>query len=282
MRLFLPFICAPLLAGCATGHAQDWFRSRGSLAENLIGPQLLRYGLNVEQSRCVSDKLGRRLTRTQMRLFQQSAIAVRLPAEVQGMNRLQALRAVASSIDDNLVRLELDDSMSRCNVDASTVAVAAAAPSVEASAGAAPASPEANRIVSGSEAQALFEGRAAVEGAAPGAVPASSARPSNAMWLNLGAAASGQGIAVDAASIEQEESTRTAWFRMIDPGTGPSLTWYRLRVDCSGRTIEPRARRKVDAAGAQLEEEVYPAGYERPSTVETGTVTEIAFLSLCT
>jgi hypothetical protein len=101
-------------------------------------------------------------------------------------------------------------------------------------------------------------------------------------WLNLGAAGSGQAIAIDATSIEQEATTRTAWFRMINPPPGgPSLHAYKLRIDCTERTIVPLAHRLTDAAGATVESRDYTPGEETPSRVESGTVTEIAFLSLC-
>jgi hypothetical protein len=69
---------------------------------------------------------------------------------------------------------------------------------------------------------------------------------------------------------------------MIEPDATPSLTWYRLRVHCTDRTVQPVARRRVDAAGLEQEHEVYPENYERPAAVEGETVTEIAWLSLCT
>ena len=114
---------------------------------------------------------------------------------------------------------------------------------------------------------------------APAAIPAS--RP--AVWLNLGAAPSGQSIAVDGASLEQEENARTAWFRMIDPPPGgTSVHAYRLRIDCSTRMIRPLAHRLYDASGAIVEERNYDEAEQLASAVEGGTVTEIAYLSLCT
>ena len=111
------------------------------------------------------------------------------------------------------------------------------------------------------------------------AVPASR-RP---VWLNLGAAPSGQAISVDGASLEQEEDARIAWFRMIDPPpAGTSLHAYRLRIDCRSRIIRPLAHRLYDAAGAVAEERDYSDAEQLPSPVEGGTVTEIAYLSLCT
>jgi hypothetical protein len=115
--------------------------------------------------------------------------------------------------------------------------------------------------------------------AAPPATPTS--RPP--VWLNLGAAPSGQSIAVDGASLEQEESARTAWFRMIDPPPGgTSVHAYRLRIDCSNRMIRPLAHRLYDATGTIVEERAYDEAEQLTSAVESGTVTEIAFLSLCT
>jgi hypothetical protein len=112
------------------------------------------------------------------------------------------------------------------------------------------------------------------------ALPATARAP---VWLNLGAAPSGQSIAVDGASLEQEDEARTAWFRMIDPPpAGTSLHAYRLRIDCRTRIIRPLAHRLYDAAGAIVEERDYSDEEELPSPVESGTVTEIAFLSLCT
>lgn len=120
-----------------------------------------------------------------------------------------------------------------------------------------------------------------VAAAAPPAAADPAPRPP--AWLNLGAAGSGQAIAVDASSVEQDATTRTAWFRMIDPGpAGPSLHSYRLRIDCSRRTIVPLGHRLSDAAGAIIESSDYPPGYEPPAPIENGTVTEIAYLSLCT
>jgi hypothetical protein len=113
-----------------------------------------------------------------------------------------------------------------------------------------------------------------------GPLPATTRSP---VWLNLGAAASGQSISVDGASLEQEADLRTAWFRMIDPPpAGASLHAYRLRIDCRNRVIRPLAHRLYDGGGAVVEERDYLDSEQLPSTVEGGTVTEIAFLSLCT
>jgi hypothetical protein len=70
---------------------------------------------------------------------------------------------------------------------------------------------------------------------------------------------------------------------MIDPPPGrASLHAYRLRIDCSTRVIRPLAHRLYDAAGAEVEEREYDEAEQLTSPVEGGTVTEIAYLSLCT
>ena len=99
-------------------------------------------------------------------------------------------------------------------------------------------------------------------------------------WLNLGAAGSGQSIAIDATSIEQDGEQRSAWFRMTDPGAAtPSGDTYLLDIDCAGRTINAKARERRDAAGAVTDRVDYP---DSPLPVEGGTVMEIAWLSMCT
>ncbi|MGQ0558487.1 MAG: hypothetical protein ACT4OE_02715 [Sphingosinicella sp.] len=104
-----------------------------------------------------------------------------------------------------------------------------------------------------------------------------------AEWLNLGAAPTGQQIAVDAATLEREPNSRKAWFRLTNPNqqaaTGIS---YLLRIDCQARTIEALAHRREDATGAVTELQEYSRDAEGPLPVEGGTVMEIAFLALCT
>lgn len=111
----------------------------------------------------------------------------------------------------------------------------------------------------------------------PAAAPAGPPPPA---WLNLGAAASGQSIAVDAASIQQEERTRTAWFRLTDPGAAhPSDASFLLVIDCAHHTINSKVRRRVDADGHEIERREFP---DNPLPVQGGTVMEIAYLSMCT
>ncbi len=265
MRYLLPaMLMTTVLGGCATGYASDWFRERSSI----INPQLLRYGLNVEQSRCVGQRLGTRLSRQELRHFQESAAAVR-PAGGAAPLTLANLRAIASGTGNPEVRMELDASVEACNVPA--VAELAAAP-VQSEAGGTAAMTSGGVPVDTTPLTVP-----GTSGANPGVVAAS------ATWLNLGAAESGQSISIDAMSIQQEGASRTAWFRMTDPESGAATSNnYRLRIDCQARTVQPLALRQVDATGAQVSLREYTPAEATPGAAEAGTVLEIAYLSLCT
>ncbi|HWT14067.1 MAG TPA: hypothetical protein VN231_15035 [Allosphingosinicella sp.] len=122
----------------------------------------------------------------------------------------------------------------------------------------------------------------AAAAAAPPATPEPSA-PRAPAWLNLGAAPTGQAIAVDASSLEQDASIRKAWFRLTNPNEpAPTGVSYLLRIDCAGRTIEALAHRVQDEAGAVTEHREYAVDTQGPLPIEGGTVMEIAYLALCT
>ncbi len=244
MKTPLLLLSLGLFAGCA-GNVADYVGPRSSI----VTPQLMRYGLNLREVGCVGEQLGTSLRPLQLRRLVRAAATVR-----QGYfdpDRLTArdLLYVASRMEDGRVAFELGRANSACGVRTEAAA---------ADASAAPAAAETG-------------------------APAAAAAPRPA-WLNLGSAGSGQAIAVDASTIEQDAGSRTAWFRMIDPGAaGPSASSYRLRIDCARRTITPLAHRRMDAAGAVADYREYAPGPESPTTpVEAGTVTEIAYLSLCT
>ena len=64
--------------------------------------------------------------------------------------------------------------------------------------------------------------------------------------------------------------------------------WDRLRlvigdqrIDCAGRTINPMAIRKHDAAGAVTEQRDYGPGGEGALPIEAGTVMEVAHRAIC-
>jgi hypothetical protein len=212
---------------------------------SIVRPQLIRYGFSLPEIACVGGRLGDTLTPKQLRLFTRAASAVQRP--VFDPNRFTArdLGLVARSMRDARVGIEFSRALTACHVG------------LPAAVAAAPAAP-------------------------PAAAPAEPA-PRPPAWLNLGAAGSGQSITIDASTLEQEGSSRTAWFRMTDPAPAPpSLHSYRLRIDCARRTIQPLGHRRYDEAGAIAESRDIRPEEEAPLPIESGTVTEIAYLSLCT
>lgn len=244
-----------LIAGCATGYATDWFRDE----PGIIRPQLLRYGLDVEQSQCVSAALGGSLSKVEVRRLQEVAASVR-PAN-EAVLTIGNLRAIAPSAG-GAARTALDLAIASCNLQ-----VAAAVPTVATPAVPTPATGTAPVTMSGN-------------------IPVDT-RPvmpaAGATWLNLGSAESGQSIGIDARSIEQEGTTRIAWFRMTDPESGAvTNNMYRLRIDCQARTIQPLALRQTDAAGVETSFRTYTPAEAVAGPAEAGTVLEIAFLSMCT
>lgn len=235
-----PFVLLPLvLAGCA-GNVADYVGPRSTI----ISPQLIRYGLDIEQSRCVARRLGDSLAPLQLRRFQRVAAVVREGWSEPGRLTLRDLRHVASSMDDPNIRSALDTATAGCGIAAES-----------------PAEPD------------------PVVPVPPETIPVARM----AAWLNLGAAPTGQSIAIDAASIEQEDVTRTAWFRLTDPGaSAPTGMSYLLRVDCRARSIAQLKHRRHDAAGAVVETLDSSAAEQAALPIEGGTVMEIAWLALCT
>lgn len=232
------------LAGCA-GQVRDYIGPRSSI----VRPQLIRYGFSLSEIACVGERLGETLTPRELRLFSRAARAVQRPFHDPDRFTPRDLAWVARAMPDGRVSVEFSRAIEACHV------------SIPAQTAAAPVPP-------------------------PQPAPAESAAapaPRPPAWLNLGAAGSGQAITIDASSLEQEGSTRTAWFRMTDPAPAPpSLHSYRLRIDCARRTIQPLGHRRYDEAGAIAESRDIGPAEEAPLPIESGTVTEIAYLSLCT
>src|SRR3546814_14156374 len=82
--------------------------------------------------------------------------------------------------------------------------------------------------------------------AVPAPVPEPEPRP--AVWLNLGSALSGQSIAIDASTLEEDAGVRQAWFRMTDPGgEGPSEALFLLKVTRAGKPTHATERAKPGA-----------------------------------
>jgi hypothetical protein len=239
--LLLALLLLPV-GGCA-GQVRDFVGPRSSI----VTPQLIRYGLDLAQARCVGERMGSRLEPRPLRSLATAAGAVKQGYFDPARLTMQDLLHVAGSINPQ-VRVELAAAGDACGVGQAIAAQA------EVPAPPAPAS-------------------AAAPAPSPGA-------PRPPTWLNLGAATTGQSIAIDAATIEQEGPSRVAWFRMTNPGlVAQSGIAYRLRVDCAARTIRSLAQRKAADAAEYRE---YGPPESNPLAVEAGTVMEIAWLSLCT
>jgi hypothetical protein len=238
---FLPLALLPalLVAACVKGQLRDFVGP----VSNTTSPQLLRFGLDLVQARCVGNALGEPLRPRQLRMFARAMSGLRDGWFEPGRLTLRDLIYLAAHNQDAEVAPGLERALATCNIAMPPPLVAIA-----------PSNPVGSEV------------------AAPPA-------PRAPTWLNLGAAGSGQSIAINAATIEQQGSQRTAWFRLSDPGARPSADTFLLQIDCGHRTINAKARERHDPAGAVIQHIDYP---DNPLAVEGGTVMEIAWLSLCT
>lgn len=232
-----------LLAGCA-GYAADYWRPKNSL----IAAQLPRYGVTAEQSSCVGERLTGNLSVWQLR--QLADLARRLVPKAGNPLSPRDLAYVAGLVQDPKVGTEVKATLEACGAASAAVAPIAGARTPPAG------------ISTGLE---------------PGAAP-----PQALRWIDLGAAETGQRIAIDITSVVMNADKREGWFRLSNPGeSAPSLDAYRLRVDCPGRTITPTAARKYNADGTVAQHEDYTAAWQQPLPIEAGTVMEIAWKRLC-
>ena len=240
---FLPLALLPavLLAACV-GQLRDFVGP----VSNTTSPQLLRFGLDLAQARCVGNALGVPLRPRQLRMFARAMSGVHDGWFEPGRLTLRDLSYLAAHVPDAAVGPAVENALAQCDVATLPPLVAANVP-------------------------------------VPGQLPPPSApaavAPRAPAWLNLGAGGSGQSIAINAATIEQQGNLRTAWFRLTDPGAPASQDTFLLQIDCGHRTINARSRERRDEAGAVTEHVDYP---DNPLAVEGGTVMEIAWLSLCT
>jgi hypothetical protein len=237
------------LGGCA-GYASDYWRPK----ENLIAPDLLRYGLSSGAAQCVGGRLKENLSVWQLR--QLADLARRLVAGGQNPASLgpSALLYVAGLVRDPKVGTQTRRAFEACHVEP-LESPAPAPPPVAA------------------------EPRPSAVTASP--PPSAPTTPGGPLWVNLGSAATGQAISVDAASLENAPGWRRGWFRLANPGeAGPGALSYRLRIDCAARTITATAGRKYGPTGAMVEQKDYPTP-QGPLPVEAGTVMEVAFKALC-
>jgi hypothetical protein len=247
--LTLGLLAPGLLGGCA-GYAADYWKPKNSL----IAAQLPRYGITAGQSTCVGERLTKNLNVWQLR--QLADIARRLEPKAGNPLSPRDLSYVAGLVQDPKVGTEVKATLDACGAAAAPATVPGPAIAMQSRAAQAPG---------------------ALPALEPGAAP-----PQALRWVDLGAAGTGQRIAIDITSVVMTADKREGWFRLSNPGeTAPSLDAYRLRVDCPGRTITPTAARKYDAEGKVAQHEDYTAAWQQPLTIEAGTVMEIAWKRLC-
>jgi hypothetical protein len=260
--LLLAWPVAGLLAGCAGKDVEHPAPTSG-----LLGPELARFGLSSDQSQCLLAQLQTNLSERRLRQLARAAGAVRQASTSSAQLNPRELLGSARLVKDQTVSRELGRAADACGLFNMSVA---SGPVTAPPPGAGAASP----------------------GAGPRSSPPRRSRPSTApasaptvgpVWLSLGAAPTGQAIAVDAYSILNAPAYRQAWFRVNNPAMpAQSSTSYLLRIDCEARTINPMALRKGAGAAAAPEQRDYGPAGEGALPVESGTVMEIAYLALCT
>jgi len=206
----------------------------------IVTPQLIRFGFDLAEARCVGEAVGDTVRPVDLRRLVRAAAAVRQGSAPSDRLTPNDLLAVARTVPRAGVGEAFEQATRTCGMAPWRMTGLAEPPPVAV----AVAPPPAPRTV----------------------------------WLNLGSAGPGQSIAIDAATIEQSDTTRIAWFRLTDPGTPPSDSSFLLAIDCRARTINAKARQRRDSAGTVLERIDYP---DNPLRVENGTVMEIAWLAMC-
>ena len=254
--LLLAVPIAASLGGCA-GYAIDYAKPKTSI----ISPELARYGLDAGQARCVGERLGTTLSVWQLRQLQIRAAPITSGYAQPGRLMPADLVWVSKHGKDPKVGVETAAAAAACGLAQQPARVAAAPPPPP------PPPPPAPEPPAPAQAQAS-------------STAAASAKPA---WVNLGAAPSGQSIAVDASSLREEGAFRSGWFRLTSPGTAaPTGNSYLLRLDCAAKTINSMALRKHGPNGAVVDNQSYGPGGEGAVPIGPGTVTEIAYLALCT
>lgn len=254
MRRALCLLSIGLLGGCA-GYASDYWKAK----ESLIAPQLERFGMTGAAKECAEKRLTETLSVWQLR--QLADYAARVSPTVRVTPR--HLISVAGLLEDPKVAPLTQQAIDACNTGAGAVPVRTAATPVAPDTGpATPAGPTTST-------------------ATTTATPALPAGP-EPLWVNLGAAQTGQGIAVDASSVTRGPSWRQAWFRLLNTDqAGVGDIGYLLRIDCSTKVITAHAGRKYAPGGGGLVEQRQYDTPEGPMGIEPGTVIEVAYHALC-
>ena len=237
-----------LLGGCQ-GYLKDRVRPKGAI----LAGELARFIPDAGRRTCVGDQLRDALSVWQLRqladLAEVGRRSGRIPLDPSGFVY------VAGQVTDPRVTAAVTSASKACNLG--TLAAVPSQPPVQPAPSISTSPPP------------------------PGDTRTTALSPA---WVNLGAAVSGQAIAVEASSVAQEAGARRAWFRLTNPGQSKTTAVsYLLRVDCRAKTINPLAfRRYAAATGAVESERDFGPNGEGALPVETGTVMEIAYLALCT
>ena len=258
MRRALPVLLPlALLGGCA-GYAADYLRPKAGI----MAPQLPRYQLTGPQGECVGARLATTLSVGQLGVLARAAEAVP-PTHFGGTALTSAnLVYVARQLDDDTVGERVAAAVESCANAGSATPASSGAP--------------------GTPAQTSGPVQSTTAAVVTAATAADTSR-AGSVWLNLGAATSGQSIAVDGLSIEESGTIRQAWFRLTNPGeTRPGPRSYLLRIDCATRTLNSMALRRHRADWSVEDEDRHGENGEGAAPIAGGTVMEIAFLALCT
>jgi hypothetical protein len=245
VRRALSLLSIALLSGCA-GYASDYWKSK----KTLIAPQLERFGMTGTAGKCVEERLTKELSVWQLRQLGDYAARVAPSARVGPREFV----SVAGLVEDSKVGPVTRAVIESCRV---TTAAAPARPGATPSTGAGTAGTTTT----------------------PGATTSAGPEP---LWVNLGAAQTGQGIAVDASSVTRGPSWRQAWFRLLNTDqAGVGDIGYLLRIECSSKVITAHAGRKYAPGGGGLVEQRQYDKPEGPMGIEPGTVIEVAYHALC-
>lgn len=259
-RFVMALLPAGLLAGCA-GYAIDYVKPK----ESILDVQLARYGLGAAEAQCVGGRLTGALSVWQLRQLERIAASV---TEAERRTPRDLLW-VASQLEDKKISAETVRAAEACGIGQAAAPRAAPAPS----------GPSSSQDPAAAPAQAA----PAPDSIAPvPAAPAAEAVVKPATWLNLGAAGDKRTISVDASTIERDGPYRRAWFKIVDPAEPAKIISYLIRMECPAKRFNLMALRRHDAAGVVLEENIYGPNGAGSAEVPAGSVTEIAYLSLCT
>jgi hypothetical protein len=249
-------ILLALVGGCR-GYLADRLKPRSTF----VAPQLSRYGVSGPPAQCVEERLTKELTVWQLRQFYDLSNRLQAGGSNPASFNPWDLVYVAGLVKDAEVGQHVRAALQECGLP-----LAPPAPVAVASAPPPPTEKSA-------EAQPTTETPAPASAGVGEPIP---------LWVNLGAAASGQGIAVDARSVTREAGNRQAWFRLLringDQIVGE--TGYLLRVDCEKKTITAHAGRTYGPGGALVQQKTYDKP-EGPLAIEGGTVIEVAYHALC-